>query len=143
MNFVPSRSIHELAAEYLEIFDRLYAPIPYLERVYGYCRKLSIAPRNELRRWRQHSGIFIGVLVLCWRQGVIRESRWIFWKYLAQICIFAPQVLDEYLWLLMLEEHFLDYKEVVRSQVQKQLDYCDAEMVNVKALADQSTAAIS
>lgn len=129
MNFVPSRSIHTLAQEYLEIFDQLYDPIPYLERVYGYCRKLSIAPRKELHRWQQHSDLLWGFLILCWRQGLQRETRWIFWKHLLAICILCPHVLDEYLWLLMLEEHFIDYRDLVRDQVHKQLEGFDTAII--------------
>jgi hypothetical protein len=32
-------------------------------------------------------------------------------------------VLNDYLWLLMLNEHFIDYQACVRDQVQQQLQY--------------------
>jgi hypothetical protein len=37
-------------------------------------------------------------------------------------------VLDEYLGLLMLNEHFSDYQAVVREQVEQQLAYHDAAL---------------
>jgi len=54
---------------------------------------------------------------------MIRETRWLFWKRLAQIGLYHSQILDEYLWLLMLNEHFIDYQAVIRDQVEKQLSY--------------------
>lgn len=130
LNFVPSRSIHELAAEFLQAFAELYDPVPYLERVYGYCCELAAARRPEMRRWNQSSGLIQGVLILCWRQGVVRETRWIFWRRLLQIGWSYSQVLDEFLWLLMLNEHFIDYQLTMREQVQRQLAYYDANLID-------------
>jgi hypothetical protein len=39
-------------------------------------------------------------------------------------------VLDEFLWLLMLNEHFIDYQLTMREQVQQQLAYYDANLVD-------------
>jgi radical SAM superfamily enzyme YgiQ (UPF0313 family) len=121
LNFRPSRPIHHLAAEFVQAFADLYDPVPYLERVYHYCCKLAAARRPQLRRWNQSSSLIRGVLILCWRQGVLRETRWLFWKRLAQISFNHGQILDEYLWLLMLNEHFIDYQQLVQDQIEAQL----------------------
>ena len=123
LNFVPTRPIADLAAELVQVFSDLYEPIPYLERVYRYSCKLSIGRSPQLRRWNQSSSIVLGVLILCWRQGVVRETRWIFWKRLAQIALNHSLVLDEYLWLLMLNEHFIDYKDFIGEQIELQLAF--------------------
>jgi radical SAM superfamily enzyme YgiQ (UPF0313 family) len=123
LNFTPSRPIQELADEFLQAFADLYDPIPYLERVYRYSCKLANGQRSPQRHWNQSPGLIRGVMMLCWRQGVIRETRWLFWKRLAQIGLNHSQILDEYLWLLMLNEHFIDYQAVIRDQVEKQLSY--------------------
>jgi len=128
LNFTPSRPIHELAAEFLQAFADLYDPIPYLERVYAYSCKLARGRDPQLRGGNQSPGLMRGVLIICWRQGVVRETRWVFWRRLLQICLNHPQVLDEYLWLLMLNEHFSDYQAVVRKQVEQQLAYHDAAL---------------
>ena len=54
---------------------------------------------------------------------VVRETRWIFWKRLAQIALNHSLVLDEYLWLLMLNEHFIDYKDFIGEQIELQLAF--------------------
>jgi radical SAM superfamily enzyme YgiQ (UPF0313 family) len=130
LNFTPSRPIHELAAEFLQTFADLYEPIPYLERVYGYCCKLARGRHRQLRGGNQGPGLMRGVMILCWRQGLVRETRWVFWRRLLQICLNHPQVLDEYLWLLMLNEHFSDYQAGVREQVEQQLAYHNSALVN-------------
>jgi hypothetical protein len=68
-------------------------------------------------------GLLRGLLIICWRQGVVRETRWRFWLHLVQIALLHPQALNDYLWLLMLNEHFIDYQACVRDQVQQQLQY--------------------
>lgn len=134
LNFRPSRPIHHLAAEFVQAFADLYDPVPYLERVYHYCCKLAAARRPQLRRWNQSSSLIRGVLILCWRQGVLRETRWLFWKRLAQISFNHGQILDEYLWLLMLNEHFIDYQVVIQDQVKQQLAYHDASLLEAGSL---------
>jgi hypothetical protein len=47
----------------------------------------------------------------------------VFWQQLADILINHPLILDDYLWLLMLNEHFLDYQQTVVQQVEEQLAY--------------------
>jgi len=69
----------------------------------------------------QSSGYLGGLLILVWRQGVKRPSRSVFWIQLVDILVKNPLILDEYIWLLMLNEHFLDYKETVYQQVTEQL----------------------
>ncbi|MFN6337762.1 MAG: B12-binding domain-containing radical SAM protein [Cyanobacteriota bacterium] len=133
LNFVPSRPIHELATEFLRAFAALYDPISYMERVYRYCRKLATARRRSLPRWNQGGGLIRGLLTLCWRQGVRRNTRWLFWWRLLQMSLRYPQVVDEYLWLLMLNEHFIDYLAITREQVESQLAYHDSEAMECLA----------
>jgi len=128
LNFVPTRPIHELAAELLQTYADLYDPLPYLDRVYRYCCKLATARRTPRRHLDQSAGLIRGVLMLCWRQGVLRETRWLFWMRLVRIGLNQPQVLDEYLWLLMLNEHFIDYQACIRDQVAQQLAYHDQRL---------------
>jgi hypothetical protein len=47
----------------------------------------------------------------------------VFWQQLADILINHPLILDDYLWLMMLNEHFLDYQQTVVQQVEEQLAY--------------------
>lgn len=66
-------------------------------------------------------GVMGGLLTLFWRQGLKRPSRAVFWQQLADILTDHPLILTEYIWLLMLNEHFIDYQQMVVRQVEEQL----------------------
>jgi len=121
LNFVPTRPIGEIAAEFLEAFDRLYDPRAYQERVFAYCRKLPPTPKGQ--HWRPwHLARRLRALaILVWRQGVQRQTRWPFWHHLAVMLLSRPALLEDYLWMLALEEHFLAYRSEVKQQVNDQL----------------------
>ena len=127
LNFTPERPIDEIAAEFLQAFSDLYDPTSYARRVYRYTRKLAQGRQSHChgspapRAWMHSPGMLRGLLILAWRQGVKRASRTVFWTQLADILINNPWVADEYIWLLMLNEHFLDYKQTVYQQVIEQL----------------------
>ena len=61
------------------------------------------------------------VAALCWRQGIRRNSRWLFWRQLVQLAWQRPQLLEDYLWMLLVEEHMLSYRAVVHREVEAQL----------------------
>ena len=129
LNFVPDRPMEEIAGEFLQAFDDLYDPLAYAKRVHRYACRLAKGRRRfakgrpSSRPWLQSTGLLKGVLVMAWRQGFQRPSRSVFWWQLADILIHHPRILDEYLWLLMLNEHFLDYQHTVKEQVHAQLAY--------------------
>jgi hypothetical protein len=127
LNFIPERPINEIAAEFLQAFSDLYEPASYAKRVYHYNCKLAQGRRlhakstDTLRPWIQSSSLLGGLLILVWRQGIKRPSRSVFWIQLVDILVRNRLMIDEYIWLLMLNEHFLDYKETVYQQVTEQL----------------------
>ena len=127
LNFRPTRPMAEIAQEFLAAFRLLYDPHRYMRRVYRYSRKLaegrqhSRGQRNQPRSWTQGSGLVRGLLTLIWRQGLRRDTRWLFWRQLAAMAWRYPGGLDNYLWLLMLNEHFIDYQQLVQDQIEAQL----------------------
>lgn len=134
LNFRPQRPMPEIAAEFLQAFATLYEPHTYLERVFRYCcwldagrRRIGHEPEQH-RRWHQSAGLLRGITILCWRQGVLRKTRWRFWKHLWQIATQHPLILNEYLWLLMLNEHFITYQVSMTNQVQQQLQLLTSTM---------------
>ncbi|MFZ9754202.1 MAG: B12-binding domain-containing radical SAM protein [Cyanobium sp.] len=121
LNFVPSRPMAEIAAEFLGAFHHLYEPQAYLERVFACCRRLA-PPRHPVQRRRGQALWRLRALaILLWRQGVRRPSRRAFWHHLSWIALRRPALLEEFFWMLALEEHFLDYREEVSRQVKAQL----------------------
>jgi radical SAM superfamily enzyme YgiQ (UPF0313 family) len=121
LNFVPSRPMAEIGAEFLAAFHTLYDPEAYLERVLRYCRKLPPPPPGGQRRPHQRLRRLRALAILLWRQGVRRRSWLLFWRSLAEIGLRRPGLLEDFLWMVALEEHFLAYMGDVDRQVQAQL----------------------
>ncbi|GAP95573.1 B12-binding domain-containing radical SAM protein [Leptolyngbya sp. NIES-2104] len=123
MNFVPTRPLEEVTREYIDGFWRLYDPVNYLDRTYRHFLKLG-APRHP-KKLRKVTWIVIrAFLTVCWRQGVIRETRWKFWHHLFSILKQNPTVAEHYLSVCALNEHFLEYRQEVRTKIEAQLaDY--------------------
>jgi radical SAM superfamily enzyme YgiQ (UPF0313 family) len=127
LNFVPDRPIEQIADEFLRAYNDLYNPLSYAKRVYEYACKLALARRTQYgmssasRDFSRSNDLVRGLLIMTWRQGIKRSSRSVFWQQLTDILFNKPWILDEYLWLLMLNEHFIDYEKVVYQQVTEQL----------------------
>jgi hypothetical protein len=120
MNFVPTRPVEDIAQEYVEAFQALYEPHRYLDRVYRYFLKLGaprVKPAAQLPEWV----VVRALLIVCWRQGVRRSTRWAFWHHLIHMLIANPGVAEQYLAVCAHNEHFLDYRNIVRQQIEDQL----------------------
>jgi hypothetical protein len=61
------------------------------------------------------------LLIVCWRQGVVRSTRWAFWHHLVHILMANPGVAEQYLAVCAHNEHFLEYRDLVRLQIESQL----------------------
>ncbi|MBF2097445.1 MAG: DUF4070 domain-containing protein, partial [Gloeomargaritaceae cyanobacterium C42_A2020_066] len=120
MNFVPTRPVEEIAEEYVVAFRALYEPVQYLNRVYRYFLKLGVPrvqPKAKLPEWV----VVRALLLVCWRQGVIRKTRWLFWHHLFHLLVVKPQVVEQYLAVCAHNEHFMEYRDIVQQQIQSQL----------------------
>lgn len=121
MNFIPTRPIEEIAQEYIDGFWKLYDPQVFLDRTHRYYLKLG-APRRKKAGGRTLSWKTIKALsILMWRQGVVRKTRWTFWIYLLDIIRKNPGVVEMYLVMCAHFEHFYDYRQEVRQQIESQL----------------------
>jgi len=129
LNFLPSRPMEDIAVEFIDAFDQLYEPSNYLKRIYGYSIMLGNAKskrRASFKGFLAHlnrPAAVAGVITLFWNQGISRNSRWLFWEYLVKTIVERPQVLDQYLWMCVLNEHFLEYRSVVREEVTSQVSW--------------------
>ncbi|MBE9214745.1 DUF4070 domain-containing protein [Plectonema cf. radiosum LEGE 06105] len=123
MNFIPTRPLEEIGREYIEAFCALYDPIPYLDRTYRcflMMGKPSWKAPAKMPEWK----IVKAFLTIIWRQGIKRETRWKFWHHLFSILKRNPAVLEHYLSSCAHNEHFLEYRQIVREQIESQLqDY--------------------
>jgi radical SAM superfamily enzyme YgiQ (UPF0313 family) len=120
MNFVPTRPLEDIAKEYVDAFWTLYDPSSYLDRTYRHFLKLG-APKCP-SRVRQVNWVNIkALLTICWRQGVVRKTRVQFWANLMGILRHNPKVWEPYIGICALGEHFLEYRQIVKEQIEAQL----------------------
>ncbi|MBM5809995.1 MAG: DUF4070 domain-containing protein, partial [Cyanobacteria bacterium M_surface_9_m1_291] len=127
LNFVPTRPIREIANEYVDAFCRLYEPHAYIDRVTHYYLNMG------LPRWQQHVPAAFGkaalpswtdvraLLIVIWRQGIQRDTRWRFWRSVLKVARKNPGVLEQFVVVLAHNEHFLEYRGVVTREIQEQL----------------------
>jgi radical SAM superfamily enzyme YgiQ (UPF0313 family) len=136
MNFIPTRPLEDIAREYVDAFWTLYDPASYLNRTYQHFLKLG-APRCP-SKVRQVNWVNIrALLTLCWRQGVVRKTRWQFWFNLFSILRHNPKVWEPYLGVCALGEHFLEYRSIVRVQIEAQLQaFLEVEAKTAKRQLD-------
>jgi hypothetical protein len=120
MNFTPTRPIEEIASEFTAAFWALYDPCAYLDRTCRCFCKLG-APRFRapfhLPAWTDLRAF----LTLLWRQGIKRTSRWGFWHHLVKILRENPGVWQHYLEVCAHNEHFLEYRQIVRDEIARQV----------------------
>jgi radical SAM superfamily enzyme YgiQ (UPF0313 family) len=119
MNFIPTRPVEEIAREYIQSFSKLYDPLHYLNRTYRHFLTLPPPKHTGLRKIDRDA--LRALLTICWRQGVVRKTRWRFWLNLFGILRHNPRIWDHYLTICAIGEHFLDYREVVQEQIEAQL----------------------
>ena len=120
MNFVPTRPIEDIAREYIEAFWTLYEPKTYLDRVYRCFLKLG-APQHEASFTLPSWVDLRALAIVIWRQGFKRNTRWQFWHHLFSIIGHNPGVWEHYLTMCAHNEHFLEYRQIVRDEIEAQL----------------------
>ncbi len=137
MNFVPTRPLEDIAREYIDAFWQLYDPERYLDRAFRHFMKIG-APNPEHTGSLQVSWrVLRALLILFWRQGVVRQTRWKFWFNLFKIFQSKPSLVSPYLTVCAYIEHFFEYRQIVRDQINTQLcsfsyRWDSAEMLPVK-----------
>ena len=129
MNFVPTRPVAEVAREYIDGFWRLYEPQNFLDRAYRHYRLLGEAPCHRNPQQKRMPGkkkmarnTLRPLGIILWRQGVVRNTRWTFWPYLWRMYRHNPRGVVSYLTLCAQIEHFLEYREIVKAEIEAQLE---------------------
>lgn len=127
-NYVPTRPIEDLAREYVDAFWELYDPVRYLDRAYRHYEMMG-EPLDAPRAFEWPTGgdirdLFMNIrafAIVCWRQGVVRETRFKFWHHLAAIWKRSPGLADRFLAVCAHNEHFLAFRGIVRAEIEAQL----------------------
>ncbi|UKO98817.1 B12-binding domain-containing radical SAM protein [Nostoc sp. UHCC 0870] len=120
MNFIATRPLEDIAREYVEAFCALYDPVKYLDRTYR-CFLMLGAPRYKTPFKMPELVVIKALLIVIWRQGIKRETRWKFWHHLFSILKHNPGVVEHYISACAHNEHFLEYRQIVRDEIEKQL----------------------
>ncbi len=121
LNFVPTRPLEEIANEYIRCFWDLYEPSRYLARVYRHF--LEMAPKPHKKKFKRPEWVEIqAMFIICWRQGIRRDTRFQFWRQLFSIMKHNPKVFQHYLVNCAHLEHFMDYRQIVRDEISDQLE---------------------
>jgi len=140
MNFVPTRPLEEITREYVNAFWELYDPMTYLNRTYRHFLKLG-TPKHKSKLRSVSWTVIRAMLIVCWRQGVVRKTRLRFWLNLIGILRHNPRVWDHYLSICALNEHFLEYRQIVKDEIEAQLAEFLAEEARIQAEQSRQTAA--
>ncbi|MDB9513029.1 DUF4070 domain-containing protein [Kamptonema animale CS-326] len=137
MNFIPTRPLEDIAREYVEAFCDVYDPKKYLDRTYRHFLMLG-APKVK-KPFKMPDLIDLRALgIVIWRQGIKRNTRWMFWHHLFSIIKRNPAVWEHYLTVCAHNEHFLEYRQIVRDEIEAQLvEY----LANEKQQVQQQTVA--
>jgi radical SAM superfamily enzyme YgiQ (UPF0313 family) len=138
MNFVPTRPLEEIAYEYMDAFDELYEPSKFLDRTYRHFLTLGGATYPDKGEGRSKAISWIVIqafLTICWRQGVVRSTRWQFWRNLWSMWRVNPGGVSSYLGVCAQIEHFLEYRGIVRKEIELQVAEFLAGEAKVKAAA--------
>lgn len=124
MNFVPKRPVQNIAQEYLEAFWNIYEPMPYLQRTFRHFLLMNgWRGKNQRPITDKELNLFKAV---CWRQGVLRSTRFRFWWQLAIITLTKPTLVYDYITALGVGEHFFNYRYEVRAQLEQKLQEIEA-----------------
>ena len=121
LNFKPTRPIRDIANEYVEAFCALYEPNAYMDRVYSYYLKMG-APRWKAAPKAPSLVDIRALAIVVWRQGIKRNTRGRFWRYMIGMARNNPAVLEQFLVVLAHNEHFIEYRGIVQREIREQLE---------------------
>lgn len=121
MNFIPTRPVEEIAREYVHAFCTLYEPAKFLDRTYRHFLEISPSPCPVPFRFPSFVDLK-ALAIIVWRQGFKRSTRWQFWRQFFSILKHNPAVWDHYITVCAHAEHFIEYRQIVRDQIEAQLE---------------------
>jgi radical SAM superfamily enzyme YgiQ (UPF0313 family) len=130
-NFTPQRPIETIFAEQVAALCALYAPSAYLGRVLRAtlamrptrASKTGAAPRAKADpalavAQQNHSSDILPLVRLVWRQGVVGEARWQFWRQLITVARRNPSRLHRYIVLCGLGENLFSFVRHIRAEAE-------------------------
>ncbi|MBW4639433.1 MAG: DUF4070 domain-containing protein [Gloeocapsa sp. UFS-A4-WI-NPMV-4B04] len=141
MNFIPTRPLEDIGREYIEAFWELYDAEKFLDRTYR-CFLMMGAPKCKAPAKMPSWVDLQALLIVIWRQGVKRKTRFKFWHHLFSMIKRNPAVWEHYLTVCAHNEHFLEYRQIVRDEIEGQLAEFSAQAAEQQAQANEVSEAI-
>ncbi|MGD1806959.1 B12-binding domain-containing radical SAM protein [Dapis sp. BLCC M126] len=135
-NFIPTRPIEDIAREYVEAFWQLYDREKFLDRNYRHFLMMGAPTAKgaaKIPTWIELRAL----LILCWRQGIKRKTRWKFWHHLFSIRKHNPSVLTSYISNSAHIEHFYEYRHIVKEKIEAQLAEYLAENKKLSVIKEE------
>jgi radical SAM superfamily enzyme YgiQ (UPF0313 family) len=115
-NFVPVRSIENIARELINFYEVVYEPERCLDRAFDQICELGPAPSRERLRWpKAHEWRLM--LSVAAQHGVRNPTRWKFWRLLGAVARRSPEKVYSFLSLLAYAQNYFDHRLVVRREV--------------------------
>jgi radical SAM superfamily enzyme YgiQ (UPF0313 family) len=140
MNFKPTRPVEDIATEYVDAFSTLYEPKRFLDRVYRHFLNMTPLPGKPPAQLPSLVDLKALAIVI-WRQGIKRDTRWMFWHHLFNMIRLNPGVWEHYLIVCAHAEHFIEFRHIVREQVEAQL--LKYQQVDAQQVEEENKKAIS
>jgi len=125
-NFIPTRSILEIASEIMNAFSEIYDPLNHLERLYQLY--LIFGNVNFPEKERPKNKIKIGlyqikaIFKLLLNIGFIRNTRKKFWFYLISIAYQNPKGLLSFIRKSAFIDYSFEYSQVVKNEIHNELN---------------------
>ncbi|MBW4613994.1 MAG: B12-binding domain-containing radical SAM protein [Desmonostoc vinosum HA7617-LM4] len=141
MNFQPTRPLEEIVTEFINCFWNLYEPLSYLKRTYRHFT-LMAGRRPAIKRQLTWHEVRL-FPAICWRQGVVRSTRWRFWWQLVAIALQKPHLFYDYFVALSFGEHFFTFRHEVKALLEKQLVVLQQQQTQHKEQASYQLSSVS
>lgn len=141
MNFVPTRPMTEIVNEFIAAFWNLYEPLPYLKRTFRNFQKMPGWRHKYNRNLTQAEWRFF--MAICWRQGILRSTRFHFWWQLIVMAWRKPNLLYDYLIVLGVGEHFFKFRYEVKAELAAELALLQQQELENKETASLQLEAVS
>ncbi|MCX5892644.1 MAG: B12-binding domain-containing radical SAM protein [Deltaproteobacteria bacterium] len=124
LNFVPTRPLEQIVEEFVNLYETLYAPGNYLERVFGFLERMR-PPVFPVPFSLPHLYELRAVLIVFFRQGWLYDSRRQFWRYFFKVLRQFPARMPNFITLLIKGEHYFDFRQTIAQELRRQMVQID------------------
>jgi radical SAM superfamily enzyme YgiQ (UPF0313 family) len=128
MNFIPTRPKEEIVTEFIQLYEQMYEPGAFLERVFHHMSRMDPLPykkRNffeslfEYKKDNFLESLFEmrALLTVLFRQGIVYPSRLKFWRFLfLGMLRFRPRM-RSFLTYCVKCEHYYEFRNTIGRQL--------------------------